>query len=292
MGLERKLETVRKRRSLCHAPSVRFDLAMRVRLLRLLGRLGLLAPAYRAYERARALRGGDVPDSASDGLPLPPAALRIRVAGTPDSGWFLDGGRLAEESIRWALERAGTSLDERVAILDFGCGCGRVIRRLARVPGSVHGSDLNADAVAWCRANLPFGRFEQNGLAPPLAYTDGQFDLVYALSVFTHLPLELQHAWVDELERVLQPGGFLLLTTHGERYLERLRPDERAAFTRGEVVVRFERVAGTNLCTTFHPPAYVVGTLRRSLELVDAVPEGAKGNPHQDLFLLRKPAVT
>jgi 2-polyprenyl-3-methyl-5-hydroxy-6-metoxy-1,4-benzoquinol methylase len=265
---------------------------MKEPLLRLLGRLGLLGPAYRAYERVRALAARDGATVASDGLPLPPAELRIRVAGTAEAGWFLEGGRLAEQSIRAALERAGTSLEERSAILDFGCGCGRVVRRLASLPGAVHGSDLNADAVAWCRANLGFAQFERNSLTPPLLYRDGQFDLVYTLSVFTHLPLDLEHAWVAELSRILRPGGYLLLTTHGERYLERLRPAEQAAFARGEVVVRFEQVAGTNLCTTFHPAAYVVDTLGRGLELVDAVPEGAHGNPHQDLFLLRKAAPT
>ena len=44
--------------------------------------------------------------------------LRIRVAGTAEAGWFLEGGRLAEQSIRAALGRAGTTLEERSAILD------------------------------------------------------------------------------------------------------------------------------------------------------------------------------
>ena len=196
---------------------------------------------------------------------------------------------MAEKSIRAAVERAGTRLEELGAILDFGCGCGRVVRRLATLPGDVHGSDFNAAAIAWCEQNLPFARFGDNDLAPPLRYGSESFDLVYALSVLTHLPVDLQHAWVEELSRVLRPGGLLLVTTHGERYLERLSADERAAFARGEVVVRFEQVAGTNLCTAFHPPAYVRETLAHGLEVVDFVPEGAEGNPHQDLFLLRKP---
>ena len=108
--------------------------------------------------------------------------------------------------------------------------------------------------------------------------------------MLTHLPVPIQHAWVDELTRILRPGGLLLVSTHGTRYLDRLSPAERESFERGEVVVRYEEVAGTNLCTAFHPPAYVRERLGLGLELVLEAPEGAKGNPHQDLFLFRKPA--
>jgi 2-polyprenyl-3-methyl-5-hydroxy-6-metoxy-1,4-benzoquinol methylase len=258
-------------------------------LLPALARLGLLGPTYRAHEWLRSLAARSEDVVPPDGLPLPPAQLRIRVAGTADAAWFLESGRLAEQAIRAALERAGVRLDELPAILDFGCGCGRVVRRLAELPGDVHGSDFDAGAIAWCRENLPFASFRRNDLAPPLRSAAKSFDLVYALSVLTHLPVDLQHAWVQELTRVLRPGGMLLVTTHGERYLDRLNAAERDAFARGEVVVRFEQVAGTNLCTAFHPPAYVQETLARGLEVLDFVPEGAEGNPHQDLFLLRKP---
>jgi SAM-dependent methyltransferase len=257
--------------------------------LQLLGRLRLLGPTYRGYERIRAI-GADSPRvAAPDGLPIPPAELRVRVAGTADLDWFLEGGRLAEQAIRTALEQAGTTLESLPAILDFGCGCGRVVRRLDGIPGSVHGSDLNADAVAWCSENLPFARFVRNGLEPPLPLADASFDLVYTLSVLTHLPTGLAQEWLHELTRVLRPGGLLLVTTHGDRYRERLRPAELAAYDRGDVVVRFEEVAGSNLCTTFHPPASVE-RLAAGLELVHWEPEGAHGNPHQDLFLFRTPS--
>ncbi|MCP6725914.1 class I SAM-dependent methyltransferase, partial [Klebsiella pneumoniae] len=86
-------------------------------------------------------------------------------------------------------------LDSIGSVLDFGCGCGRVTRWWADFEGAVAGSDVNAEAVAWCRENLGFASFEQNALAPPLDFDDASFDLVYALSVFTHLTEELQLAW-------------------------------------------------------------------------------------------------
>ena len=124
---------------------------MKRRLLSLLDRVGLLLPAYRAYEALRALpgRGG----TADDGLPLPPARLRLMVAGVPQADWFLAGGQAAAQSIREALP---APLESMSSILDFGCGCGRVVRWWRDLPPDVHGSDFNSTLVAWCRANLPF----------------------------------------------------------------------------------------------------------------------------------------
>ena len=263
---------------------------MKAAVLQLLRRAGLLRPAYRAYEALAALRAtGRQAPAAEDGLPVPPPRLIVRVAGTADVGWFLERGRLAAESVRDAIARQGRRIEELGALLDFGCGCGRVIRHWARLDRTaVHGADASEHAIAWCRANLSFARFASNGLAPPLDHPDASFDLVYALSVFTHLPEALQHAWVRELTRLLRPDGFLLLTTHGERYRERLTPAERAAFDAGRLVVRWPEGAGTNLCSVFHPRSYVEEDLAAGLDVVEFVAEGAKGNPHQDLYLLRK----
>jgi SAM-dependent methyltransferase len=259
-------------------------------LLRLLDRAGMLKPAYRAYERVQAFRvRGQTPDVAADDLPLPPAELIVRVAGTADVDWFLEGGRLAGETIRGAAARAGRPIEELGALLDFGCGCGRVTRRWRSLNGvAVHGSDASDDAIAWCKRYLAFGEFRVNRLEPPLGYADASFDLVYALSVLTHLPEELGLAWRDELRRVLRPGGLLVLSIHGPAYRERLSDEERERFDAGELVVRWESAAGTNLCAAYHPHDYVRGRLAEGFRLEDLVPEGATGNPHQDLIVLRK----
>ncbi|HVS85545.1 MAG TPA: class I SAM-dependent methyltransferase [Gaiellaceae bacterium] len=252
---------------------------MKRALLRALERARLLGPAFRGWESWQALRGGK--RVAVDGPPLPPRRLMVRVAGTADADWFLRSGRAAYDAI---VEHVRP--EELDSVLDFGCGCGRVTRWWSGFEGAVAGSDLSGPAVAWCRRNLAFARFEQNGLAPPLAFTDASFDLVYALSVFTHLTGELQLAWRDELRRVLRPGGRLLLTTHGRSYLPRLDPGERDRFEAGELVVRWGDLPGTNLCSAYHPERYLRETFADGFEVRELVPEGALGNPTQDLVLL------
>jgi SAM-dependent methyltransferase len=251
------------------------------RIARLLQRLGLIGPAFRLYERVVALRPQRV--APTDGSPLPPRRLMVRVAGTADADWFLRAGRAGYDAIA-----AHAPLAQIHDVLDFGCGCGRVTRYFHDFAGNVAGSDVSTDAIAWCRANLGFARFEANGLAPPLAFDGDSFDLVYALSVFTHLTSDLQLAWRDELRRVLRPGGRLLITTHGGSYVPRLDAEERARFDAGELVVRWGEVVGSNLCSAYHPERYLRETFANGFAFLELEPEGARGNPTQDLVLLQK----
>ena len=185
---------------------------------------------------------------------------------------------------------AGDSLRQIAShpLLDFGCGCGRVTRHFASLGPAVHGTDLNPALVAWCRRHLSFGHFEVNGLGPPLPFDDRQFALAYALSVFTHLPESLQGAWMQELRRVVRPGGHVIITTHGRHYLGELDEADRRRFASGQLVIRRDDRPGSNVCGAYHPEAYVREHLSEGFTVVDFVAEGAAGNPYQDLWVLRR----
>jgi SAM-dependent methyltransferase len=213
----------------------------------------------------------------------------MAVAGSPEASVFLDGGRLAAENIREILGRHRIAMQDLGSILDFGCGCGRVLRFLKDLEQQteLHGTDYNRHLADWCRRHLPFVRIGINGGAPPTRYPSAKFGLIYALSVFTHLTEFAQKAWMDEFHRILRPGGFLLLTLHGAHYISRLNDVERSRFLAGGLVVRRVSGAGTNLCSVFHPEAYVRQHLARGFEIVDFMPDKARGNPCQDAWLLR-----
>jgi SAM-dependent methyltransferase len=252
-------------------------------------RLGRLSTRARERVRGLPLRAAH----RRGGIPIPPGRLIHLVAGTEDVSWFLAGGAAAAAGIREVLVRNGLAIESFGAVLDFGCGAGRVLRHWSRLDGpTLVGSDYNPALVAWCRRHLPFARFEVNGLDRPLAAGDASFDFIYALSVFTHLAEPLQRFWMAELTRVLRPGGHLLITTHGASYLGQLSDDDRARFRAGHAVVRGASRQGSNDCAVFHPESYVRRVLAEGLDVVDFLPEGARGNPHQDAFLLRKPCAT
>lgn len=118
-------------------------------------------------------------------------------------------------------------------VLDVGCGVGRIARALTGYLGpygSYEGFDIVADAVRWCRRSItsrhPNFRFRhadvRNGGYNPrgrhtavefnFPYPDASFDFVVAASLFTHmLPAEVAH-YLDEIRRVLRPGGRCLTT--------------------------------------------------------------------------------
>jgi SAM-dependent methyltransferase len=235
------------------------------------------------------------PAAPSDDLPMPPPRLRFLVSGTEDEQVFSSLGRRGFEAIRSCLQRNDIRLNGIKDVLDFGCGCGRVTRYWRDQAGvNVSGTDIAPEAIDWASANLPFGSFSVNSGQPPLHYPDNSFDFIYSLSVFTHLPENLQACWFAELVRVLRPGGFLYVTTHGMFYDHLLSDAERHVFQEGRLVVTGSELPGSNHCAAFHPVQYVEAEFagRHGLTLVEHAPMGAAGNPHQDSYLLQKPVLS
>ena len=250
------------------------------------GKMGRISRRARERVRGLPLRAAE----RKRGRPVPPGHLIHLIANTEDVSWFLDTGALAARSIRDVLSKHGVAIADLGAILDFGCGAGRVIRHWATLEGpTLYGTDYNPRLVAWCQRKLPFAHFAVNALDRPLDRAAGSLDFAYCLSVFTHLSEPLQQFWMAELARVLKPGGYLLITTHGDHYVPMLTPAEQADYRAGRAVVQKAGRSGSNDCAAFHPEPYVRQTLARGFDVVDRIPEGALGNPSQDLYLLRKP---
>jgi SAM-dependent methyltransferase len=222
------------------------------------------------------------------GLPLPSPALRAKVMRNADAINFLVSGRNHREFIGGLAERNGIEL-EGSRILDFGCGCGRVLRWFwMEVPAEYYGSDINADLTTWCDRFLPHVSASPNGPLPPTRYEDGFFDFLYSISIFTHLPHDQQQEWLNELARIVRPGGHLMITFAGTAYESELTAEERRRYERGDLVTRFDDQPGSNLCAAYHPRAFVE-RLAGDLELVEFLPGDPAANMRQDAYLLRRP---
>jgi SAM-dependent methyltransferase len=252
--------------------------------------LRLTRPAFRLYERYQAFEGRKTRSVGLDGMPLPPPLLRIEVVGHADPDVFELEGKEITKSMRQLLERQARPLDGMSALLDFGCGCGRVARHWQGLQNTaVHGCDYNERLIAWCRQNLPFMDARVNELEPPLPYEDHSFDFVYALSVFTHLPELLQHRWMDEMRRILKPDGVLLFTVQGEALVDALegtdRKGLRAVFESGRLAVVDVEMAGSNRCAAYHPKEWVEKEMLRGFRVMEFVPADPVTVGMQDWYL-------
>ncbi len=114
------------------------------------------------------------------------------------------------------IERSGLELQPGQRFLDFGGSSGRVLRSLIAVYPAIDwlGCDPNADAVAWAAENLD-GEFFVSEQKPPLPLEDATLDGAFAISIWSHFSAPAARLWLDEMHRVIKPGGRLLITTHG-----------------------------------------------------------------------------
>lgn len=129
---------------------------------------------------------------------------------------YLSVGTELYETTRAAAARLLDLTD--AVVLDLGCGAGRVTRHWINEDGTladvtrVVGTDVDPASIAWLNAHLaPPLTGIVCGHRPPLPFDDGTFDLVIALSVFTHLDVWWAE-WIAEMHRLLRPGGVAVIS--------------------------------------------------------------------------------
>lgn len=112
---------------------------------------------------------------------------------------------------RW-LDRALAWLTPPLGwLLDYGCGEGALLEVVKDYCDEAHGVDVDAAAIAEARKRCPTCRFDVIGLDGRTSYPDESFDTVTLIEVIEHVPDE--RATLNEVARLLRPGGRLLLTT-------------------------------------------------------------------------------
>lgn len=109
--------------------------------------------------------------------------------------------------------------EDGARVLDFGCSTGRVIRNLkAAFPKiSAYGCDPRSSSIEFIEPLVPDVNWFRNNETPPLSDQSLRFDMVFAISVWSHFSEERALEWFNEMARIIETGGKLIFSTHGER---------------------------------------------------------------------------
>jgi SAM-dependent methyltransferase len=124
---------------------------------------------------------------------------------------------------RWLLRREKQLKGGGLALLDYGCGAGDLMRVLAGfgARAAFTGCDVSSGMLAEAARRWP----QHLGPAPAFAaqdgarttFADGQFDIATISAVLHHVPVGERKAVYAELGRVLKPGGRLYVFEHNPR---------------------------------------------------------------------------
>lgn len=123
--------------------------------------------------------------------------------------------RFREFMLRLAKLRPGE------AVLDVACGTGTLAiaaKRQVGADGRATGVDASAEMIERARAKAGRSGLDLNfvnGTAQALPFGDAQFDIVIGTLMLHHLSKPVRSEFVREAERVLKPGGRLLLIDFG-----------------------------------------------------------------------------
>ena len=251
----------------------------------------------RAFSQQSILRIDELRTELADqALPVPPPDLLYY--GTLDR--YLLTGQSDALSLRRLMERLGFNL-HGLSVLDWGCRDCRVLRHFApdAQAGNFWGVDQHGASMEWAKTNLspPF-KFVTCSAYPHLPFEDRTFDVLYAMSVLTHV-VSLADTWLMELRRVLKPGGYALVTVHDEhtwqflsqndemRNVMNLEKEDIAHAAGGDFVVIDGPDLSSEFVNVFHSEAWIRQQWGQYFEIVSIEPRFMY---HQSMVVLRKPA--
>lgn len=210
---------------------------------------------------------------------LPPPHLAAKAHPRKPENYYR-AARLVTLNLLSALTANQIEIPGHARILDFGCSCARIISTSRRIwkDAQFFGTDIHREAIHWCWKNVPsLAQFAVNDTHPPLDYEHDFFDMVIVISVFTHLPEDLQFMWLEELRRIIRPGGVLLITVHGKECFQNHSFGQRDDVRSSEFSYWRERdTEGLPdfYQTAIHSEKYVRSEWSRYFEIVDYIEQG------------------
>jgi SAM-dependent methyltransferase len=156
-------------------------------------------------------------------FPVPPNSSMRKTSSRSIRHYYVSGVACYLPVATMALH-CGVRLRDNITVLDFGCGVGRQLLHFTKNFPAVSylACDVDYTLIDFVRKNYPAVNAQVTDFDPPLPFESGSIDMIYSVSIFSHLNPDHQLPWLCELCRVLKPGGICFLTTEGWTALTRM----------------------------------------------------------------------
>lgn len=174
---------------------------------------------------------------------------------------------------------------KQMRMLDLGCGTGETDSLLAPHVGELHGLDISAASIEVAgqrpeNANVRYATYP-GGRLP---YENDSFDAVFAITVLHHVPRADWTFFLQEMTRVIKPGGFVILYEHNpfnpltRWVVSRCEFDRDAVLLSARTARRLYRTAGLCIEQVSHLLLFPwrSGWLRRVERSMQRFPLGAQ----------------
>jgi SAM-dependent methyltransferase len=204
--------------------------------------------------------------------------------------YFWDGGRSAEK-LASVLAELSMPTSPPIKVLEFASGYGCVTRHLKKIPAyDLVSCDIHPQAIDFLSSRLGV-KTVQSVHTPEDFAPDAKFDVIFALSFFSHMPKSSFGRWLKALYHSLAVPGHLIFTTHGLKSCEGLgiRPNDIPAdgfwfSAQSEQRDLDTATYGSALCT----PDFVINEIDRLAGASIVLNRHAHWWDHQDLFVVKR----
>ena len=177
------------------------------------------------------------------------------------------------------------------SIYEWGCGPMRVLRQLPNYfPNNnikFYGSDYNKTSVVWASKNFPNFNISLNDLNPPLPYPDNHFDVIYCISVFTHLSETVSIKYIDDIYRILKKDGIFISTFHGDMNSKVLNQKEYSLYKTGNFIERGNVLEGSRIFASYHPDLFIKKNFSK-FKILEKIKCTKKNMFEQDWWVFKK----
>ncbi|AWW31611.1 SAM-dependent methyltransferase [Echinicola strongylocentroti] len=125
-------------------------------------------------------------------------------------------------------------------LLEIGCGEGRGVEVLSDLVRSYHGLDKIGEVIDKLQQEFPQAKFEQAVIPPLATVPSDHYDTVVSFQVIEHI--QDDRLFLEEIYRVLKPGGKAIISTPNIRHTLSRNPWHIREYTGTELIQLCERV--------------------------------------------------